>query len=415
MPIQVATAAGAAVEPSEFRIPGAAVMTPGEVTLAGTATFAALSHPAPARFQNVNITFTGATGNMVWSSASPNEFGFSGISETEDTAVTLSGLTLTFDHRDPPGSVVVRAWIERVSDGAQQTIQTHTDTTAGTAKSYSFSGSVNVRGGSTRYRLYVRLDANNGARTPNRGFTGPLTVSGTVSGSPTISQDFVSVHHIMRATDINDAEQIWSSAASPDITSFTLTPDRYRIEDAKGANRLTARWAVTGATTRRYLTQHNIGGSDLTIPLANNATEHTGLTIPDDDAQYAIHVEGAAGNNVRFADFVRTRDVAITAFTARYLGQLPAGVGNIIGRWQLNWTVRGWPRPTLTLETNDHTSAPTPGRFTAYAGARNAETGTGQAVYQAQIVAGVPHLVGMTLSARNAYTNASRSITVRTS
>ena len=230
-----------------------------------------------------------------------------------------------------------------------------------------------------------------------------------IAGNPVVS-----IHHIMRATAGNDAEQIWSRSGTPDITSFTLTPNRYRIEDAKGANRLTARWAITGATTRRYLTQHNIGGADLTIPLANDATEHTGLTIPDDDAQYAIHVEGAVGNDVAFQDFTRTRDVAITALTSQYLGQLPAGIGNIIGRWQLDFTVRGWPRPTLTLETNDHTSAPDPNRGMTYAGDRNAEIGTGRVIYQAQIVAGTPHLVGMTLTARNAYTNASRSITVRT-
>ena len=64
MAIQVAQAATGAVEPTEIRIAGAVTRTPGNVTLAGNATFAALTHPAKTRFQDVNITFTGATGNL---------------------------------------------------------------------------------------------------------------------------------------------------------------------------------------------------------------------------------------------------------------------------------------------------------------------------------------------------------------
>ena len=64
-----------------------------------------------------------------------------------------------------------------------------------------------------------------------------------------------------------------------------------------------------------------------------------------------IHITaeiGANGNHVSFADFTRTRDVATHGVQCYilHLGQLPAGLGNIIGRWQLDFTVRGWPRPT---------------------------------------------------------------------
>ena len=74
--------------------------------------------------------------------------------------------------------------------------------------------------------MFILVQPTGGARTPNRGFTGPLTVSGTVAGTPTISQDFVDIHHIQRALSARDSEQIWSRVGTPDNDFIS---DSFRI------------------------------------------------------------------------------------------------------------------------------------------------------------------------------------------
>ena len=220
---------------------------------------------------------------------------------------------------------------------------------------------------------------------------------------------------LYRADSPSTSEKLWAKGGLPEITSFTLAPTRFRSEDAKGAHRITARWAITGATTSRELVQDNKNGVRLTIPLANDATEHTGLTIPDADARYELHAVNANGEDVSFAEFMRTKDVAITAFTATSRGQSPQPGGVVLASWDLDWTVVGWPRPRLALTTNDHTRAPVPSAHTHYAGSQKDEVATGSARYTAQVVAGRAHSVDLVLTADNGLTNARRSIVLRTS
>ena len=164
------------------------------------------------------------------------------------------------------------------------------------------------------------------------------------------------IDHIMFNGDM-----VWSQVGSPDISSFTVTPNFVRQAQYHRGALVNLNWQAQNADTIN-LHEAFADGQNRNIPLSSGAT-HVQAGMPAQDASWILTAsrqnEVSASQTVRFTYEV---PAAITSFGRQ--GFHTSGGFPRIAILTLGWTITGNPVPTLSLTSDDQTHIGNPNAVT---------------------------------------------------